>query len=120
MARYSTSQGKYVRGRDVTPVPSAARTASGDSGWLSCEDLNALVLTLAITVDNFTTLDVVVQTADDASGTNARAADGSPFAQQSGVQAGLRKVFYGLDSFYRVSWTLVGTGGTWSVTGFGK
>jgi len=117
--RYSSTRGKYVRGGDVVPVASQSRSASGNSGWLSCEEYNTLVLTLAVTVDNFTTLDVVVETAEDSSGTNTRAAGGSPFSQKSGVSTE-RKSFTGLDKFYRVSWTLVGTSGTWSVSGEGK
>lgn len=119
MARFSSLLGKFVRGADVTPVASASRSASSNSGWLNCEEFSTLVLTLAVTVDNFTTLDVVVETASDGSGTNSRAADGSPFSQVSGV-ATARKSFTGLDKFYRVAWTLVGTSGTWSVSGEGK
>lgn len=117
MARYSDTLGKWVRGDDVVPVPSASRSASGDSGWLSSEEYRQLALTLDITVDTFTTLDVIVETASSAAGANT--ATVASFAQQSGV-ATVRKIFTGLDKFYRVRWTLVGTSGTWSVSGEGK
>jgi len=119
MARYSSTLNKFVRGDDVAPVPSASRAASGNSGWLSCEEYSTMVLTLAITVDNLTTLDVVVETADDMAGTNPRAVTGSPFAQQT-VVSSTRKTFSGFDTAYRVTWTLVGTSGTFSVTGYAK
>lgn len=119
MARHSGNLNKHVRGEDVTPVASTARVASGNSGWLNAEEFDSLVLTLDVTVDNFTTLDVIVEEASDSVGTNSRAASGSPFAQVAGV-ATARKSFQIADKYYRVAWTLVGTGGTWSVSGFTK
>ena len=119
MARFDQTRNKFVRGDSVAPLASASRSGTGNSGWLNCEDFDLLSLTLDITVDNFTTLDVVVDTASDGAGANSRAAGNSPFPQQAGV-ASVRRTFHGLDRFYRVSWTMVGTSGTFSVTGDGK
>jgi len=117
MARYSGNLGKWVRGEAVTPAASASRDASGDSGWLNSEEFATLVLTLDVTGDNFTTLDVDGDTASDDQGTDLRTV--GSFTQAAGVTAE-RLSFPGLDKFYRVAWTLVGTDATFSVAGEAK
>lgn len=125
MPRYSSVLGRYVRGEAVTPVPAATRSTNSDSGWLPCDDFDTVILTLAVTAQTGSspTNDVVVQTADAAQG-NVRAAGGSPFAQKTGTGASSeRKSFTGLDAYYRVGWTIGGTGSpssTFSVTGEAK
>lgn len=123
MARYSSTLNQFIAGDELTPVASAARTTSSDSGWLNCEKYSTLRLILDVTARSGTspTLDVTVFTADDSSGTNARAATGSPFAQKTNVAAE-RKTFTGLDAYYRVAWTVGGTtpSFTFSVSGIGK
>ncbi len=80
-------------------------------------------MTLGVTAASGTTptLDVVVSTASDSTGSNTRAATGSPFAQKAVVSTE-RKSFTGLDQYYRVAWTVGGASPsfTFSVSGDGK
>ncbi len=120
MARYSATLNRYVEGDTVTPVASAARTTSSDSGWLSSDAFNALELFLDVTAASGTTptLDVIVETRT-AAGT-ARTV-GSAFAQKTAVSSE-RKSFAGFGDEYRVRWTIAGTtpSFTFSVTGYSK
>lgn len=127
MPRWSSALNRWLRGESITPAASAARVASGDSGWLDAVDFSSLVLKLDVTAvggDANETLDVVVETASTSGGANTRAAVGSPFAQrtQPGGVASEQKTFSGIDDFYRVRWTLAGTtpAFTFSVAGIGK
>ena len=72
MSRRSDTLNKQVVGDDVTPVASASRSASGNSAWLSAEDYRSLALKLDITVFAMTDLDVSIEEASDASGTDGR------------------------------------------------
>ncbi len=120
MARYSATLNRYVEGETVTPVASAARTTSSDSGWLASDAFNALELFLDVTAASGTTptLNVIVETRTSAG--TARTV-GAAFTQATAVSSE-RKSFVGLGDEYRVRWTIAGTtpSFTFSVTGYSK
>lgn len=98
-----------------TPVASAAHTGESDSGWLDCGDKSTLVLALAVAAKSgvLPTLDVVVQTASDDSGSDAvdvKTAAGATFAQKTDVGTE-RLIFVGLDKFFKVSYDIDHDGG---------
>ena len=100
----------------IDPVPSAARTATGNGGAFALGDRNQLRLTLAVTAASGTapTLDVTVQHSPDGSTWSTL----GTFAQKTGV-ASERKIFSGCDRFLRCIWTIAGSSPsfTFSVTG---
>jgi len=116
---HNATLNKQVRGDVVTPAASAARTATGDSGWLEADEYRNLSLTLATTAKTGTpTLNVTVETRENSSD-SARSL--GTFAQQTDV-ASERKTFVGLDRQYRVVWTIAGGSPniTFSITGIAK
>lgn len=109
MGRYSSALRRFVKGASVTVAASAAKTATGNSGWLNAEDYQALSLTLDVTAHAGTTptLDVSVETAEDSSGTRSRTV--GSFTQVTTTNGTQRKSFGPLDRYYRVVWTIAGT-----------
>jgi len=120
MARYSSTLNQMVRGSDLTPVASAARTTTGVGSWLSSDEFGAATLALDVTAASGTTptLNVTVETRGS-SADSARSV--GTFAQKTAVSAE-RKTFPGFDNEYRVTWTIGGAtpSFTFSVTGVGK
>lgn len=138
MVRPDTTGRRNLRGRSIQTAAAGARpgevdgigvpnpiTANGNSGWLNCEDISDLILSLTVggpVTGTTPTLDVLVETAGDAAGTLGVRTLGS-FTQKTAVTAVERKSFAGLDAYYRVRWTVGGTtpsfGGV-TITGEGK
>lgn len=137
-ARANTTGTRYFRGRTIQTAAAGSRpgevdglgvpnpiTANGNSGWINCEDISDLNLSLTVAgpvTGTAPTLDVLVETAADAAGTvGVRTL--TSFTQKTGVTALERKNASGLDAYYRVRWTVGGTtpsfGGV-TITGEGK
>jgi tetrahydromethanopterin S-methyltransferase subunit B len=121
MGRWSKDVNQYVEGSDVVLAASAARTATGNTGWINCEQYRELVAELDVTAVSGTTptLDVLVETAEDNAGQSARSL--GSFPQKTGVSND-RKSFAGLDNYYRLTWTIAGTtpSFTFSLVGVSK
>jgi hypothetical protein len=121
MGRFSSDLRRFVKGAAVSVLASGAKTATGNSGWLNAEDIQALSLTLDCTARSGTTptLDVSVETAEDSSGTRSRTVGSFTQVTATGTQ---RKSFGPLDRYYRVVWTIGGTtpSFTISIAGDGK
>lgn len=119
MGRWVATLNRFVRGEDVTPVASAARTTSGNSGTLDAESFGVASLLLDVTAASGTTptLNVTVEESDD--GTTWRQV--GTFAQKTAV-SNERKSFAISAPKYRVTWTIGGTtpSFTFSVTGSAK
>lgn len=120
MARYSTTQGKWVRGNDLTPLTAITTTATGSSGWLSCEDFTNAQFNLNVTAiaGASAACDVAILTARDSSGSGSAAVTGSPFTQIT-TTTSATKVFSGFDDFYKVNYTCSGTV-TFTVSGHSR
>ncbi len=118
MPRFSSALNRFLRGESVTPVASAARTANGDSGWLSSELFDTASFLLDVTAASGTapSLDVILETASTVAGANTRTV--ASFAQKTAVSSE-RKTFSGFDQYYRARWTVGGTSPnfTFSVAG---
>lgn len=108
MGRNSDNLHKYVRGNDETPVSSSARTVTGNSGWINAEEMTQLVLLANVTARSGTTptLDILVEEAQDSSGTNNRTVGSFTQFTNTGTQ---RKSFAIADKYYRITWTIGGT-----------
>ena len=108
-----------TRGDAVTPVASAARTTSSNSGALDASGIRTVSLLLDVTAASGTTptLNVSVEESDD--GTTWRSV--GAFAQKTAV-SNERKSFAIAGDYYRVVWTVGGTtpSFTFSVTGTSK
>lgn len=111
--------GQTVRGDNVTPVASAARTTSSNSGTLNAGAIGKLSLLLDVTAASGTspTLNVSIEESDD--GTTWRSV--AAFAQKTGV-SNERKSFVIAADYYRVVWTIGGTtpSFTFTVSGYSK
>lgn len=138
MARPNGAGTRFLKGRTIQTAAAGARpgevdglgvpnpiTATGNSGWLNCEDISDLILSLTVggpVTGTTPTLDVLVETAGDAAGTLGVRTLGT-FTQKTAVTAVERKSFAGLDAYYRVRWTVGGTTpsfGAVTITGEGK
>ena len=109
---YTTANGRYANTADVILQASAAKTATYQGAWVEIGDRGTLRLKCDVTAISGTpTLDITVETADDAAGTNTRTL--STFTQKTGVSAE-KKSFTGCDRFARVNCTI--GGGTPSLT----
>lgn len=119
MPRWLAALNRYARGDAVTPVASAARTTSGNSGALDASSTPGLSLLLDVSAASGTTptLNVTIEESDD--GTTWRTV--AAFAQKTAVSAE-RKSFAIASDFYRVAWVIGGTtpSFTFSVTGSTK
>jgi hypothetical protein len=121
MARFSAARRRYIRGRDVTLAPSAARTGAFTGSAVPCDEYGSAHLTLAVTAAGGTSPTLDVKVRDSADGTTF--ADVAAFAQKTGV-ATERKRFDGLREFVRVE--AAAPGGTdtptftWKVSGYLK
>lgn len=138
LVRPNTAGTRNLKGRTIQTAAAGARPgevdglgvpnpiiANGNSGWLDCQDISDLILSLTVggpVTGTTPTLDVVVETAGDAAGTLGVRTLGS-FTQKTAITAVERKSFAGLDAYYRVRWTVGGTtpsfGGV-TITGEGK
>ena len=98
-------------------LPSATKTASGNGDTYEVGDESTLRLTLAVTAASGTlpTLDVKVQTSQDASTWR----DVYLFGQKTTTTTGDRQSFSNLDRFVRAVYTIGGTNPsfTFSLTG---
>lgn len=113
---YGRRDGRYVH-TEAASLASAVRTATGQGSALEVGDFHTVRALLDVTAASGTapTLDVKLQTSHDGS-TGWR--DVAAFAQKTAVGTE-RKAFSGLDKFVRWSWTIGGTGPsfTFSVDG---
>lgn len=120
MPRWDNGRKGYVGGEDLTPVASAARTATGNGSALSASAFSAVSLFLNVTAASGTTptLDVTVEESDDGGSTWRTV---GTFAQKTGV-SNERKTFLIAADTYRVRWTIGGTtpSFTFAVTGTAK
>ena len=107
MARFDVVRNQFVEGESVS-LATGAKTATGNTGWLDSTEFEAAVLELDVTAASGTTptLDVTIETAEDAAGTNGRSL--GAFAQKTAA-GNERKSFDGFDRFYRAVWTVGGT-----------
>lgn len=105
---WNPTANRMEKGEGVTIAPSAARTTTGNSGWIDSQGFDDLVLELDVTAASGTTptLNVTVDTAETAAGGSSRSV--AAFAQKTGI-SNERKSFPGIDNFYRVTWTIAGT-----------
>ena len=115
MARFSSLLNRYVRGDTVTPVASAARSASGNSGQLEA-DFVAFDFLVDVTAVAGGTPSLTVSIEESSDGTTWNALVTGAAITAVGTQR-LRGVVQ--RRFYRVVWTITGTGPsfTFSVTG---
>lgn len=108
---YHMVNGRYADVQDLVLKGSGLESASTNGAAIETGDRRVARLKLDITVDNGTSLDVVVQTSRDGVTWYTSGA----FTQQAGV-ASEQKLFL-LDRFVRYSSTIVGTSFTYSVSG---
>jgi hypothetical protein len=99
----------------ITLKASGSETASTNGAAVFVGDKGTLRLTLDVTVDNGTTLDVVIQTSMD--GTTWRAMNPVAAFAQIGIVGSERKCFPGCDRYARYVSTIVGTAFTYSIIG---
>lgn len=111
---YTKSNGEYADTDAVILQPSASKSATYQGAWIEIGDKSCLRLKLDVTVATAGTLDVTVETADDAAGTNSRTL--STFAQKSTVTSE-KKSFSGCDRFARVNVSIATGPFTFSVIG---
>lgn len=121
MARFDATANQWVRGDDITPVASAARTTSGNSGTLDAKDYNSVDLFLDVTAASGTTPSLAVTIEHSADGTTWVAAPGTAFGAKTAVSSE-RQSYDVQKRYWRVVWTITGTtpSFTFSVTGQAK
>jgi hypothetical protein len=117
--RWSAAANRYERGDDLTPVASAARTASGNSGAQDASGFSVAELLLDVTAASGTTPSLTVTIEESHDGTTWRTV--SAFAAKTAVGTE-RKSFSIAGRYYRVSWAITGTtpSFTFSVSGTAK
>lgn len=105
---WDSVKNRYEAGDAVAPAISAARTATGNSGWIDSAGLDDLVLELNVTAASGTTPNLVVsvETAQDNAGQDSRQVGAFAAKTAAGSE---RKSFPGIDNFFRVVWTITGT-----------
>jgi hypothetical protein len=111
---YTKSNGEWADTDPVVLSASSSKTATASGAWVEIGDKGTLRLLLDVTVDGGGTLDITVETADDATGTNTRTL--STFAQVSAVGTE-KKSFTGCDRFARIDYTIVTGPFTFEVSG---
>ena len=119
MARFLQALNKFVRGSDLAPVASAARTATGNSGALDASEFGVASLFLNVTAASGTTPNLVVSVEESDDGTTFRSVGAFAAKTAAGTE---RKSFAISAPYYRVVWTITGTtpSFTFSVTGTAK
>lgn len=119
MARWIESLKRWAKGDALTPVPSAARTANGNTAALDASAYPAISLFLNVTAVSGTTPNLVVTVEESDDGTTWRAV--GSFAAKTAVSSE-RKSFSIAGDFYRLTWTITGTtpSFTFAVTGTTK
>lgn len=118
MPTWNSTLNKYSRGETLTPVPSAARTTSANSGGLTAGfvSFDFLVTTTALTGGG--TVTVTVEESSDNSSWTAVA--GASSGAVSTIQAAARVRGIVVRQWYRIVWTVSGTSITFSVSGLVK